>query len=795
MRLNYTIVCLLLFLQSFAQTATPTTTSANQEKIKNSILDYFKIDREIVHVQFNKNIYLDNEDIAFKGYVFSKNNNSPQLNTTNMQLVIYDDQQQIIQKQLFYTSKGTFSGGVHLTDKFKPGKYYFRFFTNWMNNFNEDDSFTQTIEIINKNEPFTMPANEPNWKTAEITFVPESGIIVADVTNSIGVTIKDCNNKGIEVKDGVIVDSKNNEISHFFTNKMGYGVIYLNPNWNEKYTLKINTDKLSLSKTLPTTEETGLILTYNNNLNNNRLAIAIKTNEKGLTLNQNKKFTLLIHQDSNSIIQQFNFDNTNTEKLILFDKKLLSNGVNIIRLLDNDLNQISERLIYNDSYTRPSTTLEAKLIANDNILLTGNTTSNQTNLSVNILPENNVCLNQKRSILGTFYLNAYLENPEIDNYVYFDPENKDRKRDMELLMLNQKSSKYLWENIKSNPPKIIYPFEKGVTISGKVEKELKPNSKFKISLISIKDNIFEDAPIDDKNDFKFENFYAKDSTVFLLQMINEKNMTIKTNMEARVYRNETPLRFPLHLDKASCPIEKTIENSYVFAKPKSENSTINLGEVVVKNNYKKDVFTHKTDMSFNANAYKIEDNDFGNILDFISMHGYRTGIDPEENNVYIRSNRSSFADASSAPPSVYIDNTIVFDLNLLFDIQMQDVDEVYIDQSGSSDVSIGGVGTIKIFLKTDRIKNEYFNIKYTSLIVTKGFAKHFDFKPAAFDTQKEYFYFGTLNWTPETETKANTPFELQFPSGGQKEIQVSVEGFNQDGQLISEIKQIPVIRN
>jgi len=470
MRLNYTFSCLFLFIQSFAQTST--VTNSNQEKIKNSILTYFRYDREIIHVQFNKNIYVNNEDIGFKGYVYSKNNSTPHSNTTNMQLVIYDEQQQIIQKQLIYTTKGTFTGGLHLNDKFKSGKYYFRFYTNWMNNFNEDDSFTQTIEIINKNDTYNINSIEPNWKSAEITFTPESEIIVADFTNTIGIAIKDCNNKGIEVKDCVILDSKSNEITRFNTNKMGYGIFYLNPDMNEKYTLKINSDKLTLSKTLPRPQETGIILTYNNNLNNNKLAVAIKTNEKGVELNQNKKFIVLIHQDSNSFQQQFNFDNKNTEQVMLIDKNLLSNGVNSIRLFDENLNEISERLVYNDATPKSNITLEAKTIANDNIQLTGKISTIKANLSVNILPENNVCLNQKRSILGTFYLNAYLEKPEIDNYIYFDLDNTNRKQDMELLMLNQKRSKYVWENIKSNPPKFLYPFDKGLTISGKVEREI-----------------------------------------------------------------------------------------------------------------------------------------------------------------------------------------------------------------------------------------------------------------------------------------------------------------------------------
>ncbi|MFD0778351.1 hypothetical protein ACFQZF_07635 [Flavobacterium myungsuense] len=63
-----------------------------------------------------------------------------------------------------------------MDDKFKAGKYYFHFFTNWMRNFIEDDSFVQIIEIIDKKGTYNFDTNEPNWETAEITLFPEEDL-------------------------------------------------------------------------------------------------------------------------------------------------------------------------------------------------------------------------------------------------------------------------------------------------------------------------------------------------------------------------------------------------------------------------------------------------------------------------------------------------------------------------------------------------------------------------------------------------------------------------------------------
>ncbi|CAD0007043.1 hypothetical protein [Flavobacterium chungangense] len=786
MKLFSRFFSLLFCLQSFSQTAN------NSEKIKEYINTYFHYDREIIHVQFNKNIYINNEDIAFKGYVFSKNNNIPNNNTTNVELVVYDDQQQIIQKQLLFTENGTFKGGIHLNEKFKPGKYNFHFYTNWMNNFKEDDSFNQTVEIISKNNPYVFEANDPDWKTAEISLFPEGGNIIDGIINTVGIKIKDCNKKGLEIMNGVILDSKSNDVAHFQTNSMGNGVFYLKADLKEKYTLKINSEKLNISQPLGKIAETGIILSYNNNLAKNNLLVVLKTNEKGLQLYQNKKFILLVEQDGNFMQQEITFNNNKTEQPCFFDKKILSNGVNTIRVLDEDLNEVTERLVYIENNTTPITTLEAKATSNDSIMLSGKTEVNKAHLSISILPEKSVCMNQKKSISGTFYLNAYLEKTETNTYPYYDLDNKNRKQDLELLMLNQNKGKFLWENIKSDPPKINYQFEKGVTLSGKVEKELKPNSKNKISLISLKDNSFEEASIDEHNDFKFEHFYAQDSTVLAVQMINEKNAALFTKIEARVSRDEPRFILGPLFEKITCPVLKTTDNVFNFASPKPEDKAIELEGIAIKNNFKKEILTHKNSMSPVAKAFKIKEGEYRTVLSFLTSNGYNTGINQNDNTVYVRNSRGAYLGDSASSPSVYIDDILAFDFNQLLTLTLDQIDEIYIDQSGSSDVSSVGHGTIKIYMKKGQ-KSNYFKPKFTTFIVTKGFAQNINYKNSRFENQEEFNYFGTLNWSPDIDLKDDhLDYQIKFPKNNQKEIQVLIEGFSEGGQLISEVKKIHI---
>jgi hypothetical protein len=784
MRFYITIFSFLFFIHSYSQN------TENQEKIKNNIENYFHYEKEIIYVHFNKMIFVNNEDIGFKGYVFNKNNSSPHLYTTNVQLVIYNEQNEVIQKQLLFTALGTFDGVIHLNEKFKSGKYKFHFYTNWMNNFKEDDSFQQIIEVINKNEPYSFETNQPDWKTAKVSIFPESGVIINGVINRVGLKITDCNHKGITISDGILIDSKSNEITKFSTNKMGNANFYFTPISNENYTIKILSDKINISEPMPKTNEVGMKISYNNNLSNNHLVISVNTNESGVSLYENNKYILLIHQDGNSIQKVFTFNNKEREQILDFDKKYLSNGVNTIRVIDENFNEVAERLVYIYGIQKPNIKFEAKNIANDSISLSGNSDLKEVNLSLSILPENNSCVGQKKSILGTFYLNAFIEKPEIETYPYYDIENSTRNQDMELLML-QHRSKYLWNDIKSNPPKMIYRFTKGVTISGKIEKKLNTKSKYKISLISLNDKVFDETTIDENNEFKFKNYFAQDSTVFLLQMLNEKNMAIFTKMAVKLIRNDTLIKLPLLSETTNCPPIKNSDNNYTFTTSKSDGEIINLTEVKIKNKYKKEVFTHNNEVgSISASAYKINENAFGNVLEFIGRNGYKTGISQEDNSAYIKNPRNGAFSENGAAPAVYIDNELVFDLNLLYSLYLNEVDEIYIDKCGFSSAG-GSSGTINIYLKKG-VKNDCFRTKYTSLIVTSGFSKNKDFNNSQFDTQKEFYAFGTLGWYPKILLKDDPNFEVSFPKGNQSEIQVLVEGFTNDGQLISEIKKIPI---
>jgi hypothetical protein len=143
----------------------------------------------------------------------------------------------------------------------------------------------------------------------------------------------------------------------------------------------------------------------------------------------------------------------------------------------------------------------------------------------------------------------------------------------------------------------------------------------------------------------------------------------------------------------------------------------------------------------------------------------------------------------NASPEVYINDMLLPDLNLLTIYNISEIDEIYFDKMGAS--SFGGNEVIKVYLKKN-IRKDLEKSKLNYLLLTKGFTKSGPYKITEFGTQKELDYFGTLSWSPNVTIHEFSSFEINFPKRNQEEITVLIEGFSDDGRLLSEIKTISV---
>lgn len=90
-----------------------------------------------------------------------------------------------------------------------------------MKNFKEDQSFSQKIIILKNSENKPEIVEKENFYDFQI--FPEGGHLLANTYNRVGILLKHANNKGIQIKKGVVKDKYGTILETFTTNSFGIG--------------------------------------------------------------------------------------------------------------------------------------------------------------------------------------------------------------------------------------------------------------------------------------------------------------------------------------------------------------------------------------------------------------------------------------------------------------------------------------------------------------------------------------------------------------------------------------------
>ena len=91
MKKSLFILFILTFLPGIAQNG-----------LDEKLINYFKLDRENIHLHLNKTIYSTNENVWFKGYIIEKKESKLNFLTTNVYVRLLDSNKKEIFNKLCY---------------------------------------------------------------------------------------------------------------------------------------------------------------------------------------------------------------------------------------------------------------------------------------------------------------------------------------------------------------------------------------------------------------------------------------------------------------------------------------------------------------------------------------------------------------------------------------------------------------------------------------------------------------------------------------------------------------------
>ena len=761
--------------------------------ISEKLASYFALKREVISVHFNKSIYLTNDKFWFKGYVLNRTTQNLDQQTTNVYMQVFNENEELIDKQLIFCFGGSFSGQFTPDIALPTGVYSFRFFTNYMNNFEEDESSTYHLQVIN---PFTndFVENKIQGQDIRISYFVEGGELIENTMGSITVEMKDCKGNVVRNQEVVLKNQYNIEIKKIKLNAYGLGRLEFVPKIGEVYTLKTVYNSQEFSQIVAGIRNLGISFSVNNVGIKNKCVVKLATNEASLSSLLGKKFFVVIHQDDKSVVFETSFEKEKVEKLLFVDNAKLFEGVNTVRLLDENLQELSSRLVF--KYPNTVSTSEGLIVEKNEkgkiLRLKGINDSIINNLSVSILPLKSIAKSNQHSIKTDFLLQPYLSKNTDKLVELVEKQDRFSAAQLDLVLSAVENQKYKWNNILNKKITERHKEEIGLTIKGKVLSDVKDKKKHKVQAYSLMYNINDFAEIDENNQFEFKNFILSDSAYVSFNLVKENVDTKQLKATFTIEDNKGVFNKPFETEKFDCKVsvKETPATVTNFKMPNiQDNSVIELENV--------DLIANKPELSMvnakkhsNLRGYKVKDNDNmtqNNVLYYLERNGFVVRQTPGfPVSVQVRNSNTLSVNAGEARALLFIDDMQYRDYEILRDIYLRDVDEIYTSTIYLEPSINLYLGKIVIYLKKGFSGSAKRKTTNTDFQIEEGFSPRLSFENSKYQSTEDdgFENFGVIHWESFIE-KDESGYFTSFSSMGKEQFFIQIEGINVNGELIS----------
>ena len=748
-----------------------------------ALASYFTLDRENIHVHLDKNIFLAGEETWFRGYVLQRKLKLPN-QTTNVYGALIDGNGKVLKTELFYCVYGDFAGNIKLDKNLPSGKYYLQFYTNWMNNFIEDESSVYEISIINRTDKGLQKVSD---KTANIEFFPEGGNLVRNVKNNLVVKVSGCDRTTLPVTTLEIKNAKGESIKTVPINKYGYGRFDLVPNEaGLKAVVKVN-DKIH-EELLPVAVVEGIALEVNNYSLEGKIIIKARTSEFSKNKYAGKPIFAVIHQDDKVVIYNLDFSAA-TEATIMLPDADIFGGTNTIRIIDENLNQIAERTIFQHPGVLDISGISARA-DNSEVTVSGKLNNAMVTMSASVLPENTKTLASGDNLYSSLLLSPYIKNSKqhADRY-FFENTGKARQYELDMYLACQ-TSKYRWADILGGTPAQKFNFDRGLTVKVKLPPNHAKNKNLVIRLTYVPEFFQKTLQPDANGEVTYEELILQDSTKIGITVL-EKRVPRKDIKPTVQFFNALRTYNKMYKPEIVQCSFVTDDNLSGIDMPAFAGETVELKEVVIEEKINP-LRRQNSPGHSQLRGYKITPQEVAGayyLLDFIRNNG---GFDVQVSgtDVSITGRARNSIQGARSRPMVYMNNMILMDFTQLFNIPLEEVDEIYMNANAMVPSINNTFGIIRIYMKSN-----YTSAKSSSdpgILVKDGFAKadRYNNDQYASTSGSGFENFGIIDWESKIYTNQQGEFSFKIPNTSQKTIKVLFEGFSADGKLISEVKTI-----
>lgn len=453
--------------------------------------------QEKIYLHFDKPYYMAGETMWFKGYLFDGSTHKIDSISRVMYVDLINETNGKIIASRVINCEGFTSGEIALPDSLEEGVYQLRAYTNYMRNFSEEFFFHQDFKIYQGSIKNRLAESNAQKMTeaAEVQFFPEGGNSVIGLDSRIGFKALNFLGKGVDI-NGFVLENNKDTVVAFRAEHLGMGMFNYTPRPQKKYTAYIKRDDGKYqSYSLPEAEEQGFTMAVDNQSNKEKVKIFV-SNSSPKSADKSSEIIVVAHLRGQLIFMAKGNETQKSFGLSIPQNKIPDDGIVQITLMNAKGEPLCERLVFNNQNKQ----INLKIIPDKaNYKIREKVTANleatdgegkpvEGNFSVAVTDASQVIAEPHQENLlsylllssdvsnlsGADYYSALRGNIEQPAY-YFDKENTEANRHLDILMMTQGWRRFLWRDLMANnDPSMNYLLETGLEVTGKA---LKPNGK------------------------------------------------------------------------------------------------------------------------------------------------------------------------------------------------------------------------------------------------------------------------------------------------------------------------------
>ena len=763
-------------------------------KIQDRYQQYFKIDRKAIHLHTNKTVYTSGEHIWFSIYLFNKRTNSMALGKEYIHVDLIDPLGEIIAAKTLLYEAGSAYGEFFLAPELTSGDYYLQAYTTEMMGFKEDDSQVLPLRILNFGVP--QRTSSATASHLNITVTPESGQLLLGELGSLGIHMHDNNGKPMIPDSIFLVNTVDNRRTPIPISPLGTGKTALIPTNSSTYVVKTYWQDRIQMTAVPQGKAFGHTLSVKPNLDQENLWIRVTSKFPG-KLNKAEALNLVLHKDGNLLPILLKTDAVSWSDDIMLPFDQLPPGISTLSLLAEGKELIAERLIYNPD-THSSLAPEVLNVDSSKDSLTfwvkpkNSSEVTLNNLSISVLPNNNLAIPTKDKMPTLFQLEAYFDpNTLLSIQDLETKEPRSLAYAINSALIHSIRGRYSWRDILKEKQYQDIKESRTSSIDGYVVLKKDIKDSLSILLFSQTNQLFETVPLNKQKRFVFRNLDLEEQSKFTLTLLDSKGKKLSAQFFFMLKPDRNSFKYAFKPKKERDSTTSLLKDSLQLFK-KIER----LEEVVVTANELK---FQKLLPQYEGTKIDSTQTGLTTLGNYVARYGIRSRFIPTSfidqrragtfQHARICRGANPLRPTLTVPvfPSIVIDGQFSKYFTDFSNILLTDIEEIY---HKKTNLGRCASDTFVVFTRPSYRNRPKPNSSQKSreFIAENGYHRPKDFIASNYLTtgSREFQKFGVVSWIPKIATGTGGVVRFKVPDYGQKVLKLQFQGYTEDQKYLSE---------